>query len=426
MPVLDGSFEAFVTNLGKYNEGELVGEWVHFPTTEEEMKKVFERIGIGSKDEFGQVYEEWFIKDYDCSIHGVSNLLGEYENLDKINYLAARLDEMSHSELERFVAIMDSGCDEVNDLDDLINLTYNADICLLAPHVFNNQQLGALLYESGMLTQEAMTLLDTTEDGSAYRKDLLEVFGKQYQEDHGGVYTRRGYVEPGGDFKEVYNRKEIMPYFNRTGAPVVLEVRKGFFNDPAYDNDLTATLDLPAVDDAIWNAVETVDAASMKECAFHCVDCRIPSLRGSINDAIEDEGGIEQVNVFAQMLSQRQRVWDTASFTKYKALLDASGNPNLEQAIELAKELDQYELRPEIAEPWDYTEVILREKYPDLPEDLFQTPQAAWIGQKWLEQGDAAITDYGLIRRKDGGPLPCFRQEQAQQTQFQRGGMEMR
>lgn len=37
MPVLDGSFEAFVTNLGKYNEGELVGEWVHFPTTEEDM-----------------------------------------------------------------------------------------------------------------------------------------------------------------------------------------------------------------------------------------------------------------------------------------------------------------------------------------------------------------------------------------------------
>ena len=120
MPVLDGSFEAFVTNLGKYNEGELVGEWVHFPTTEEEMKKVFERIGIGSKDEFGQVYEEWFITDYDCSIHGVSNLLGEYENLDKLNYLAARLDEMSRSELEHFVAIMDSGCDEVNDLDDLI------------------------------------------------------------------------------------------------------------------------------------------------------------------------------------------------------------------------------------------------------------------------------------------------------------------
>ena len=49
MPVLDGDFEAFVTNLGKYNEGMLVGEWVKLPTTEEEMQKVFERIGIASR-----------------------------------------------------------------------------------------------------------------------------------------------------------------------------------------------------------------------------------------------------------------------------------------------------------------------------------------------------------------------------------------
>ena len=35
-----------------------MGEWVKFPTTAEEMKKVFDRIGIGQKDEFGQPYEE--------------------------------------------------------------------------------------------------------------------------------------------------------------------------------------------------------------------------------------------------------------------------------------------------------------------------------------------------------------------------------
>lgn len=74
MPVLDGNFEAFVTNLGKYNEGQLVGEWVKFPTTEEEMQKVFERIGIGSTDEFGQPYEEWFITDYECPVHGVYDM----------------------------------------------------------------------------------------------------------------------------------------------------------------------------------------------------------------------------------------------------------------------------------------------------------------------------------------------------------------
>ena len=61
----DCPFEAYITNLGKYNEGELVGEWVKFPTMSEDLQKVFERIGIGSKDDFGNPYEEWFISDYD-------------------------------------------------------------------------------------------------------------------------------------------------------------------------------------------------------------------------------------------------------------------------------------------------------------------------------------------------------------------------
>ena len=47
-----------------------MGEWVKFPTTPEEMQKVFERIGIGQKDDFGQPYEEWFITDYDCYVDG--------------------------------------------------------------------------------------------------------------------------------------------------------------------------------------------------------------------------------------------------------------------------------------------------------------------------------------------------------------------
>ena len=72
MPVIDGNFEAFVTNLGKYNEGELVGEWVKFPTTQEEMQKVLERIGIGSVDDFGQPYEEIFITDYECPVYKLS------------------------------------------------------------------------------------------------------------------------------------------------------------------------------------------------------------------------------------------------------------------------------------------------------------------------------------------------------------------
>lgn len=39
--------------------------------------------------------------------------------------------------------------------------------------------------------------------------------------------------------------------------------------------------------------VEKVDAASVDECAFRCVDCLIPFLRDAINNAIDDEDGLE-------------------------------------------------------------------------------------------------------------------------------------
>ena len=39
-------------------------------------------------------------------------MLGEYESLDKLNYLAALIDELSLSDQEKLVAIMEAGCDE--------------------------------------------------------------------------------------------------------------------------------------------------------------------------------------------------------------------------------------------------------------------------------------------------------------------------
>ena len=173
MPVLDGDFEAFVTNLGKYNEGELVGEWVKFPTTEEEMQKVFERIGIGSKDEFGQPYEEWFITDYECPIYGVQKMLGEYESLDKLNYLAALIDELSLSDQEKLVAIMEAGCDEVSDIDDLINLTFNLDCYDVMPGISDESDLGYYYaHEIGIYSEKDLGPLADYIDYERYGRDI--------------------------------------------------------------------------------------------------------------------------------------------------------------------------------------------------------------------------------------------------------------
>ena len=142
----DYPFAAFITNLGKYNEGELVGEWVRFPTTADEMKKVFERIGIGQADEFGCVYEEWFVTDYDCYVDGLYDKLGEYVNLDELNYLASRLDEMTQSEYEQFQAAVEMG-EHTRSLEDLINLTYNLDCYDVYPGIHDHDDLGRYYIE---------------------------------------------------------------------------------------------------------------------------------------------------------------------------------------------------------------------------------------------------------------------------------------
>ena len=187
MPVLDGDFEAFVTNLGKYNEGMLVGEWVKLPTTEEEMQKVFERIGIGKQDEFGQPYEEWFITDYECPIYGVQKMLGEYESLDKLNYLAALIDELSLSDQEKLVAIMEAGCDEVSDIDDLINLTFNLDCYDIMPGINDESDLGYYYaHEAGIYSEKDLGPLANYIDYECYGRDIAM--------DEQGRFTDEGYV----------------------------------------------------------------------------------------------------------------------------------------------------------------------------------------------------------------------------------------
>lgn len=57
-------FSAFITNLGKYTEGELIGQWVDFPTRKELLMQIMKDIGIGYERADGTLYEEVFIADY--------------------------------------------------------------------------------------------------------------------------------------------------------------------------------------------------------------------------------------------------------------------------------------------------------------------------------------------------------------------------
>lgn len=113
----------YLTNLGKYNEGELVGEWVELPCTDEELEAVKERIGISDEpDENGNYYEEWFITNYESDIQGVE--VGEYDDLDELNEFAEELDDLDIDQQQALKAFLEDGSKFDEALEGVQNYNY--------------------------------------------------------------------------------------------------------------------------------------------------------------------------------------------------------------------------------------------------------------------------------------------------------------
>ena len=68
----------YIANLGKYNEGELVGAWFEPPIDFDEVK---ERIGLNDR------YEEYAIHDFELPFE-----IGEYTPIEEINRLCEMVD----------------------------------------------------------------------------------------------------------------------------------------------------------------------------------------------------------------------------------------------------------------------------------------------------------------------------------------------
>lgn len=264
----DYPFAAFITNLGKYNEGALVGEWVKFPTTAKELKKVFERIGIGSKDEFGQTYEEWFITDYDCYVDGLYDLLGEYANLDELNYLASKLDDMSQDEYERFQAAMEIG-DHTGSIQELINLTENLDCYDVYPDIHDHDDLGRYYIEE----LDAMQVPEHLRNYIDY-----EAYGRDIALEESGQFTDLGYVRDTGDsFHEYYDGERgsipeeyrVMTFQDDVPEEEISE----WAMDLAYDMD-----EFFRQNDPQYAAEHPEEHAAKEEIYENLSDCRIASL----------------------------------------------------------------------------------------------------------------------------------------------------
>lgn len=203
--------EAYVTNLGKYNEGALVGEYLKLPASTEDVQALLKRIGVD-----GVRYEEIFITDYETDVPGLYDCLGEYESIDELNYLAFLLDDMDTGDMERFAAAVEYG-DHTGSVKELINLDQNLDCYDFYPGVRDEEELGRIYIED-------MDALEVPEHLRNYID--YEAYGRDVAMEESGHFTNDGYVLYTGGFTEVYSGREDIPDECRVFAYPKLNIRE--------------------------------------------------------------------------------------------------------------------------------------------------------------------------------------------------------
>ena len=200
-----------MTNLGKYNEGQLVYERVAFPTDTETVQAALKKIGID-----GIRYEEIFIADYDGDMLQLYEHLGEYESINELNHLACLLSELSQDELAVFEAVMDSG-EYTGSVKDLINLSQNLDSYSFYSDVHTEEDLGRMYLQE----LEAVPVPEHLIDYIDY-----EAYGRDVRINEDGHLAPGGYVVGGGSFVEHYHGIEDIPEEHRVFSMPKVPIRE--------------------------------------------------------------------------------------------------------------------------------------------------------------------------------------------------------
>lgn len=205
-------FEAYVTNLGKYNEGVLAGEYLKFPATTEDVQSLLKRIGVD-----GVRYEEIFITDFESDLLGLYDHLGEYESIDELNHLAHVLSDLDQSDLEKYEAVMDMG-EYTGSVKDLINLAQNLDCYEFYGGVNSEEDLGRMYIQDFDALQIPEHLIDYID---------YEAYGRDARINDGGHFAPGGYVmDNRGSFVEVYHGRDDIPEEQRIFAYPKLGIRE--------------------------------------------------------------------------------------------------------------------------------------------------------------------------------------------------------
>ena len=190
-------FTVLIQNRTEFEKGNPATVFLSLPATKEELHEAMKALNITADNP-----QDFFLNGYSTAEGRRIEIPADWirdGDIDKINFLAARLEEMTPEQLERLDAVMHSGF-KPESLDGLINHTYNTDFYSYVPGILSYKELGDyFLNDSGkvQMPEEWKAGIDKEDFG----------FNAALHED--GKLTDYGYIARSGtDWKEIYAGQE--------------------------------------------------------------------------------------------------------------------------------------------------------------------------------------------------------------------------
>ena len=153
----------YLTNLGRYNEGCLMGEWVKLPVDKDKLQDVLTRIGID-----GQQYDEVFITDYETLLGNLH--ISEYASINDLNKLAEQLEGLADPDYEKLAAVLEyESSMSIAEISELID---DLDSFDLLAEVDTDEALGEYYAEVGCIFHGIPDSISRYFDFEAYGRDI--------------------------------------------------------------------------------------------------------------------------------------------------------------------------------------------------------------------------------------------------------------
>lgn len=343
---------------------------LELPCREEKIAEFCKNLDIANNSKTEVTVDYVYLNDRANAL-----LSGKAYNLDKLNYLAKRLDSFDKNELTTFYAVAYS--ETSNDIDRLVNHTFNTHCYSVVSDFSNLEAIGKSMY---LTEQDGVTMEELDQlDGEGYFKKVLADNPNPLVTPYGILYRNKN------EYEQVYDGSHFPQYEWEENMGTVTISKEGFYE----------FLYFPFADTEVSKALERLGSTSSSQCE---VEIDSEFLTDKILAAITEGEPIENKLMQLSYFSEKYAELGTREKPYLDALVECLEPRTVKDVNTIMNSLHEFEIFHGIHTAKDYGRyMIIDSGHFEYDENLEEYIDFEKYGSHRLKWENGAFTYQGYI-----------------------------